>query len=198
MKRTRENTPQKAHGGGGCLTFLLLIITVTAILTFSGGGIKKDFAYLMKGDANVFKFFDDIKKSYSENMTYPDFGIPLSGNITSAFGERIHPITNTREMHTGVDIDINAGTDVLSAGNGIVKKTGTDERFGNYLIIEHNTSFSTCYAHLEEILKEEGDTVSKGDKIGIAGETGLATGKHLHFEVRKGEDRVNPQTFIKW
>jgi len=198
MKRTREHTTQKASGGSGCLIFFLLIITVVTILAFSGGSIKKNLGYLLKGDADVFKFVADIKKSYSENMTYPDLGIPLGGNITSQFGERINPITNTKEVHTGIDIDVNAGTDVLSAGNGTVKKVGVDERFGNYIIIEHNSVFSTCYSHLEEVLKAEGAAVFKGEKIGVAGESGISAGKHLHFEVRKSENRVNPQIFIKW
>ena len=198
MKRTREQTEQMKSGGSGCLVFFLITITVVIILAFSGGSIKKDLSYLMKGDADLIGFMEDIKKSYSKNMTYPDFVTPLFGNITSPFGERIHPITNVREMHTGIDIDINAGTDVLSASDGTVKKVGVDERFGNYIIIEHNDTFKTCYAHLSEALKNEGDKVSKGEMIGIAGETGLTTGKHLHFEIRKGEERVNPQTYIKW
>jgi len=198
MKRIKEQTTQKAAGGSGCLIFFLLIITLISIALFAGGGIKKDLSYLLKGDANVFGFFEDIKKSYAENMTYPDFSAPLSGNITSPFGERINSITNIRENHTGIDIDVNAGTDVLSADSGRVKRIGEDERFGNYIIIEHNPVFSTCYAHLSETVKSEGDMVSKGEKIGVAGDTGITTGPHLHFEIRKGEDRVNPQAYIKW
>ena len=198
MKRAKEQASQKTAGSSGCLVFFLLIITVISILAFSGGGIKKDLSYLIKGDADVFGFIEDIKKSYSENMTYPDFSPPILGNIISHFGERINPITNLKETHTGIDIDINAGTDVLSAAKGRVKKIGIDERFGNYIIIEHNSVFSTCYSHLSEITKNENDTVSKGDKIGIVGDTGLTTGKYLHFEIRKGEDRINPQTYIKW
>jgi murein DD-endopeptidase MepM/ murein hydrolase activator NlpD len=196
MKRMKEKTPQRQSGGIGCLPFLLVIIAIAVILGFTQKNIKKDFGYFTRGEADIGMFFTDIKKSYDANMTYPDFIMPLGGNVTSPFGDRINPITNQPEKHTGIDIDVNAGLDVLASADGKVLRGGQDERFGNYIIVEHSSAFVTCYAHLEEILKKDGDQVKRGEKIGIAGETGLSTGKHLHFEIRKNEERVNPLNYI--
>ena len=197
LKRTKERKPPNMQKSSGCLPIFLIIVVVIFLVAFSQNNFKKDFDYFMRGESNIFKLFQDVKTSYAENMTYPDFVMPLGGNVTSAFGERISPINNVKEIHTGIDIDVNNGTDVVAAETGKVIKVGTDERFGNYIIIEHNKVFATCYAHLETALKAEGDQVSKGEKIGVAGETGVVTGKHLHFEIRKNGERVNPKIYLK-
>lgn len=150
----------------------------------------------MRGEADIGQFMADVTASYQKNLTYPDFMYPLGGTITSAFGERLNPITNQPEQHTGIDIDVNLGTDVKAAADGTISKVGVDERFGNYILISHNEMFTTCYAHLEQTAKQEGDSVRQGDSIGIAGSTGNSTGPHLHFEIRKGEKRMNPVAFL--
>lgn len=157
---------------------------------------KKNIDYFMRGEADIGQFVADVKTSYQKNLTYPDFIFPLEGTITSPFGERINPITNQKEEHTGMDIDVNAGSEVKAASDGTVAKVGVDERFGNYILISHNEVFTTCYAHLESAGKQEGETVKQGDIIGIAGSTGNSTGPHLHFEIRKGEKRMNPAPFL--
>lgn len=197
LKRMKERKAPNMQKSSGCLPIFLIIVVVISLVAFSQNNFKKDFDYFMRGESNIFKLFADLKNSYTENMTYPDFTMPLGGNVTSAFGERISPISNVKEIHTGIDIDINNGTDIVAAETGKVVKVAVDERFGNYIIIEHNKAFSTCYAHLAEISKVEGDQVSKGEKIGVAGDTGVVTGKHLHFEIRKNGERVNPKIYIK-
>jgi murein DD-endopeptidase MepM/ murein hydrolase activator NlpD len=197
LKRLREQKTPNMQKNSGCLPFFLIIIVAISLVIFSQNNFKKDFDYFMRGEANIFKVISDFKASYSENMTYPDFIMPLGGNVTSPFGERINPITNIKEIHTGIDIDINNGTDVIAAETGKVIKVASDARFGNYIIIEHNKAFKTCYAHLDEVLKQEGSEAAKGEKIGVAGSTGVVTGKHLHFEIRKNEERVNPKIYIK-
>lgn len=197
LKRIKERKTQNMHKNSGCLPFFLITIVVISLLGFSQKNFKKDFDYFMRGESNIFKLWSDLKNSYIENMTYPDFILPLSGTVTSAFGDRTNPITNLKEHHTGIDIDINNGTDVIAAEGGKVIKVSFDERFGNYIIIEHNKAFKTCYAHLAEITKEEGMQVLKGEKIGVAGDTGVVTGKHLHFEIRKNDERVNPKIYIE-
>ena len=180
----------------GCFPFIL-VVAVVAMLVFIGkNSVKKDFNYLMRGEADIKGFLGEVKEAYEKNMTYPDFIIPLFGNITSPFGNRIHPIRNHEELHTGIDIDVNNGTDVKASESGEIIKQSVDERFGNYIIIKHKGSFFTCYAHLESFLKNEGDFVQKGESIGVAGGTGEVTGPHLHFEIRKGEERVDPAKYL--
>lgn len=180
----------------GCFPFLLAAFAVCIFVFMGKNGVKKDFNYLVRGEADIKKFFYEIKEAYEENMTYPDFSKPLSGSVTSPFGKRLHPIKGTEEMHTGIDIDIDNGADVKASADGEVVKRGADESYGDYIIIKHKGGFSTSYAHLDEIIRNEGEYVKKGESIGVAGSTGLVTGPHLHFEIRKGEERVDPMKYL--
>ena len=150
----------------------------------------------MRGEADVGAFLSDMEVSYQTHLTYPDFMMPISGSITSPFGERFNPLSNQSEHHTGIDIDIAADNQVKAAANGVVAKIGVDERFGNYIILSHSGTFSTCYAHLESVSVTEGTQLSKGAPIGIGGASGTVTAPHLHFEIRKGEKRMNPMLFL--
>lgn len=197
MKRQRQKQEEYIATGGGCLTFIVIILLITFIAVFSVKSTKQGLFNVINRTADVGAFFKDVKASYEKNITSPDFSLPLDGNITSPFGERLNPFdNNTKEKHTGIDIDTNITTDVIASADGEVEKIGFDERFGNYLILRHNNTYSTCYAHLEAVNVKEKDKVKKGNKIAVAGETGNATGKHLHFEIRKGEERVDPQKYI--
>ncbi len=181
----------------GCMPFLILILIILTIIIFSYKGMKRDISNIIYGAADVECFFKEVKQSYQKNISSPDFILPLDGNITSPFGERKNPFDpSLTEKHTGIDIDTNITTDVFSSEKGTVEKTGFDERFGNYIIIRHDDIYRTCYAHLEGALVKENEKIEKGQKIAIAGETGRATGKHLHFEIRRKEERVDPQKFI--
>lgn len=194
LKRTQKTEPPRK--AGGCLPFLLLTATICILIAMGQNSFKKNLDYFMRGEADIRQFFSDIRASYEKNLTYPDFSYPLGGNITSPFGERLNPLTNQPEIHTGIDIDLNAGNEVKAAADGSILKSGNDERFGNYILLKHNEVFTTCYAHLEEAFKREGESVKKGETIGIAGDTGNTTGKHLHFEIRKLEERMNPLPFL--
>lgn len=197
MKKPLKKQDEYVVKGGGCLTFILLITVIAGILIFSLQKTKQGFFNVLNHTADVGAFVDDVKVSYEKNITSPNFSSPLDGNITSPFGERINPNDNTtKEKHTGIDIDTNLSFNVVASADGKVEKIGFDERFGNYIIIRHNETYSTCYAHLETIKAEENDDIKKGNLIGIAGDSGNATGKHLHFEIRKDDERVDPQKYI--
>ncbi|MBQ7792224.1 MAG: M23 family metallopeptidase [Clostridia bacterium] len=196
MKRNKQTKTEPPRRRSGCLPFLVLTVALCAILATGQPAFHKNMDYFMRGEADIGRFVADVKNSYQKNLTYPDFILPLEGTVTSPFGERINPITNQPEIHTGMDIDINAGTEVKAAASGTILKVGTDERFGNYILISHNELFTTCYAHLDSAKKQEGESVNQGDIIGIAGVTGNVTGPHLHFEIRKGEERMNPVPFL--
>lgn len=196
MKRERSTQNNSGGAPSGCLPFFAVIFVIIFVIIFGKGGVKKDFNYLIRGEANLKGFFYDVKEAYEKNMTYPDFSFPMDGNITSDFGMRKHPITGADAMHTGIDIDVNIENTVKAAADGEIIKEGTDESLGNYIIIKHKGQFSTCYAHLESFKKTEGEFVNRGDEIGVAGATGVATGPHLHFEIRKGEERVNPLKYV--
>ncbi len=195
MKRTKSHPKELPKRKSGCFV-LILLATVVLLLLFGSKNFQKNLDYFLRGEADVGAFFSEIGVSYQTHLTYPDFDMPLSGTITSPFGERINPFTNQTEHHTGIDIDIANDNQVKAAASGTVFKIGTDERFGNYIILSHSGNFSTCYAHLESVSVTEGMAISKLAPIGIAGESGTVTGPHLHFEIRKGEKRMNPLLFL--
>ncbi|HEY6102434.1 MAG TPA: peptidoglycan DD-metalloendopeptidase family protein [bacterium] len=117
---------------------------------------------------------------------------PARGGITSGFGFRRHPIFGIRRMHTGVDIGAPRGAPVEAAAAGRVIYTGWFGGYGKIVIIDHGGGVSTLYAHLSQILTEEGRNVEKGEVIARVGSTGYSTGPHLHFEVRLNGRPIDP------
>lgn len=120
---------------------------------------------------------------------------PLIGK--NRFGSRIHPITNVRKNHAGIDMQAPKGTQVRSAAQGVIHKVYTEKGYGKVVIVKHKGGYYTRYAHLSKnnVLKE-GDKVGNGHVIGEVGSTGASTGNHLHFEIRKGSiwgEKVDPE-----
>ena len=122
--------------------------------------------------------------------------VPLQGTVTSPFGYRIHPIYGTRLFHNGVDIAADSGTPIVAALKGKVATAEYSDSYGNYVVVDHGKGLSTLYAHCSELQVQEGQTVQKGETVGLVGSTGVSTGPHLHFEVRRGEYRINPQWLV--
>lgn len=113
--------------------------------------------------------------------------------ISAFYGYRIHPIYKTKIFHEGVDFSAPTGTDVYAAGDGVVvKTTRSNYGYGNIIKIDHGYGYMTVYAHLHKNLVRRGQKVKRGQIIGAVGSTGLSTGPHLHYEVRKNDRRVNP------
>lgn len=121
---------------------------------------------------------------------------PLKGAITSPYGSRIHPVFKTRANHTGIDIDGNTGDPVRAANDGEVLYSGWLRGYGQVVIIDHGGSLTTVYAHLSKISVGESAKVKRGDIIGRVGATGVATGPHLHFEVRVNGGTANPMKYL--
>jgi murein DD-endopeptidase MepM/ murein hydrolase activator NlpD len=117
--------------------------------------------------------------------------------VSSPYGMRIHPIYKVKKMHTGIDIDAPSGAKIIAANSGKVILAGWNGGYGNCVIIDHGSGLATLYAHQSKILVSVGDKVNKGDTIGKVGSTGLSTGPHLHFEVRKGGQTTNPIPYVK-
>jgi murein DD-endopeptidase MepM/ murein hydrolase activator NlpD len=124
--------------------------------------------------------------------------LPVSGNFrqSSGFGNRNDPFSGSRAFHSGLDFAAPSGTTVLSAGKGVVSFVGQKSGYGNVVEVTHANSLVTRYAHLSGFLSEEGQAVNTGTPIAKVGSTGRSTGPHLHFEVRKADQALNPKTFI--
>ena len=121
---------------------------------------------------------------------------PVRGILTSPFGVRLSPFTDTQVFHEGLDIEVSTGTPVRAAAGGRVVRSGYEALYGNLLMVDHGNGFRTLYAHLAERLVRAGDLVQKGDVIGTVGDTGRTTGPHLHYEVRVNGLPVNPTRFF--
>ncbi len=118
---------------------------------------------------------------------------PVDGaRISSTFGAREHPILGYTRMHKGIDFAVPRGTPVMAAGNGTVTFAGTANGFGNLVVISHASGYSTAYAHLSRFVARQGTRVRQGQIVAYSGMTGLATGPHLHYEVRVNNAQVNP------
>ena len=133
-------------------------------------------------------------------LTYIPSGRPVNYvRIGAPFGYRTHPIYHRREFHKGIDLSAKTGTPVYAPAEGLVISAIHSRRgYGNTIIIQHNFGFTTLYAHLSRIYVHAGQYVQKGQKIGAVGSTGLATGPHLHYEVRFLAKPINPYPFIQW
>lgn len=124
------------------------------------------------------------------------FKFPYTGELTSKFGAREHPILGEASNHRGVDIAGNQGDTVISAAPGKVTKTGWDDTYGNYVYVKHNDRYKTFYAHLSKICVVTDEIVDSNTKIGEIGAEGLATGPHLHFEIREDENPIDPCIYL--
>lgn len=117
---------------------------------------------------------------------------PVPGGMTSGFGMRFHPILHRARLHTGCDFGAAVGTPIVSVASGTVVYAGTMRGYGNVVVVDHGGGVSTLYAHCSALLVSDGATVAQGQTIARSGSTGLSTGPHLHFEVRKNGVPVNP------
>jgi murein DD-endopeptidase MepM/ murein hydrolase activator NlpD len=116
-------------------------------------------------------------------------------NITSKFSEsRFHPVLKASLPHTGVDFAAERGTPVRAVGDGVINQAGWNGSYGKLVEIQHDATFTTRYAHLDGYGNgiQRGTAVEKGQIIGFVGSTGRTTGPHLHFELYKDQQYINP------
>lgn len=122
---------------------------------------------------------------------------PTEGRVVSAYGAQVHPRFGTRTFRNGVDIEAGEGRDVLAVFGGHVVYTGWFKGYGNLIILDHENEYYTLYAHVADILVEEGDDVKQGQRIGTVGETGSLEGPRLYFEVRFEGKPQNPEQWLR-
>ncbi len=116
--------------------------------------------------------------------------------ITSGFGPRNTGIAGASTNHKGIDIGAAYGSNVLACDSGTVLTAQYSSSYGNYITISHGNGITTLYAHMSKLLVSKGDTVSKGQVIGLVGATGIANGAHIHLEVWVNGTRVNPVNYV--
>lgn len=117
--------------------------------------------------------------------------------VTSSFGMRADPFGDGHRHHRGVDLGAAAGAEIVAAADGVVRRSGARGGYGQTVEIDHGAGITTLYAHASELLVAEGETVRKGQPIAKVGDTGRATGPHLHFELRVRDRPVDPVRALK-
>ena len=142
-----------------------------------------------------------LKSSSQQSVKYSGngkFGFPLTSytRISSTYGYRIHPITGTKKLHTGIDYAAPYGTSILAAEDGVVLTSGWNSGYGYCVTINHGGGYVTLYGHCSSLLVSAGQSVKRGQTIAKVGSTGNSTGNHLHFEVRVNGNTVNPAGYL--
>ncbi|RWN50127.1 MAG: M23 family metallopeptidase [Mesorhizobium sp.] len=156
----------------------------------SFGGTTRNFYRFQMQDGSTDYFDEDGRSAQQFLLRNP---LP-AGKFRSGFGARRHPILGYVRLHTGVDWSAAIGTPIIAAGNGVVEKAGWAGGYGKQIILRHANGYETSYNHQSAFAKgiAPGVRVRQGQTIGFLGQTGLATGPHLHYELIVNGTKVDP------
>jgi murein DD-endopeptidase MepM/ murein hydrolase activator NlpD len=161
------------------------ILAATMIL-----GGRRHTLYRFEAPDGV-EYFDENGRS-AKNMLMKT---PVDGaRISSGFGMRFHPVLGYSRMHKGVDFAVPTGTPVMAAGSGVIQFAGRQNGYGNLIVVNHGNGYATAYGHLSRFGRgmRVGSRVRQGQVIAFSGMTGMATGPHLHYEIRLNKVQLNP------
>jgi murein DD-endopeptidase MepM/ murein hydrolase activator NlpD len=151
------------------------------------------------------KISQDIQQRLAARIAFPgtvfvpgtgQMLLPSDGPVTSTFGWRIHPILGTSKFHNGVDFGAEYGSVIRAADNGVVISAGPTGGYGDAVIIDHGNGLTTLYGHSSQIYVSVGQAVQRGQPIAAVGSSGFSTGPHLHFEVRRAGEPIDPMPFL--
>lgn len=147
--------------------------------------------------ASISKAKEDLIEHLRLMRITPSIWPTVSYDISSRFGYRKDPFTRRPSYHAGVDIAGNSGDPVYATADGIVISAGYDRAYGNNVIVKHASGVSTRYAHLKKFSVKERQKISQGGQIGQLGSTGRSTGPHLHYEVIKHGETIDPMPYLE-
>jgi|SRR5579884_220053 len=142
--------------------------------------------------------FASLVSSFSPQTAAAPRGMqrPVTGPVTSDFGERKNPLGPGSDFHPGLDIAADEGTPIAAAASGRVVAAGPDGGYGNLIVVDNGNGVTTRYGHCSQIYARVGEFVNAGQPIGAVGSTGRSTGPHLHFEVRMNDTPVDPAPYL--
>lgn len=144
---------------------------------------------------------DGVKLPSNVSFAFYELGLPktvdpVTGPVTSTFGYRDSPVNGKNEFHLALDIGAAEGTEIGAFADGVVEYIGESDEFGLYLKITHANNVSSFYAHCSRLLVHKGDEVTCGQTVALVGETGNATGPHLHLTIEKDKIRLDPAYYV--
>ena len=173
--------------------------SVQAVVRGSGGpGVEMDAAAVAVVEARAAQLEEELRsyeRALDEKARIPSLW-PVAGDITDSFGGRRSPFGGSFELHSGQDINAEHGDEVVAAANGRVVFADWHGGYGQLVTVDHGAGLTTRYAHLSKIEVRAGQEVARGQRIGAVGSTGRSTGPHLHYEVRIGDEPVNPRAYL--
>ncbi len=140
--------------------------------------------------------YDKVKKDINRISKIPSIRPVKEGYLNSSFGYRNDPIDNVMRFHQGQDITVKSGTPIYSPADGIVKRAYYAGGFGNHIKLDHGNGYTTLFAHLSKIKVKHGQKVSRGEVIGLTGNTGRSTAPHLHYEIHHYGESKNPLDYF--
>jgi murein DD-endopeptidase MepM/ murein hydrolase activator NlpD len=146
--------------------------------------------------SSSFRQIEEFVKYRHNLWEHTPFVLPAKGQITSGFGYRLHPILGENAMHEGLDISNSRWTPIFATADGIVTTSGPNSSFGNLVVLDHGNGYMTKFGHLTKIMVDKGQLVKRYGLIGYMGDTGRATGIHLHYEVHRDGTPQNPEKYI--
>jgi murein DD-endopeptidase MepM/ murein hydrolase activator NlpD len=147
--------------------------------------------------ASSFKEAADSLSVHSARLSATPSIMPTQGWLSSAFSSmRSHPILHVARPHEGIDVTAPMGTPIEAPAAGVVRDAGWEAGYGNTIVIDHGFGTVTKFAHASKVLVREGQRVSRGQRIALVGNTGLATGPHLHYEVHVNGRPVDPLRYV--
>lgn len=141
--------------------------------------------------------FSEQSDVFLKTVYYVPLGLPYVGNISSEYGYRKNPFGGFRgEFHPGIDVKGNMGDNVNATAGGVVLRSDWYSGYGNAVVLDHGFGLTTLYGHLTKVNVAPGQMVKAGDIIGFLGSTGRSTGPHVHYEIRKDGENINPVPFL--
>jgi len=193
-----EDTRSAATGG-------VSLATTNAFLTGEAAQVLRNAEGLIQRLSQEIKLqktsYEEISRQHDYNKGFfahmPAIK-PMSGYYSiNGFGMRVHPVLQVYRMHAGIDIIADDGTNVYATGDGVVRFAGrTQGGYGVVIEISHGYGYSTLYAHLSKVLVREGQQIKRGELVGLSGRSGLVSGPHLHYEVRRSGVTQNPVDYF--
>jgi murein DD-endopeptidase MepM/ murein hydrolase activator NlpD len=154
--------------------------------------LREQIEASMRSVTDIRKYIAEQKDLYLATPV----GWPVSGSLSSPYGNRRHPVHEVTRFHTGVDISVPPGSEVKATAEGIVSFAGWTQNSGIVVVVEHGHGFSTAYAHSRKALVRVGQRVARGEPIALSGSTGVSTGPHVHYEIWKNGRHTNPAGYL--
>lgn len=186
---------ERALATGGNRLSMASVDMPTALITASNEVIER----LSMQVEQQQKSYEEIISKYEVNQKLfacvPAIK-PITGERTSGFGMRMHPIYRIFKFHSGQDFHAPIGTAVFATGDGVIESAEFNSGYGNLVVIDHGFGYKTSYAHLSKFHVKAGEKIKRGQQIAESGNTGVSDGPHLHYEVMKDGTKQNPEGYL--